>query len=93
MPESSTKIVSSNLYIRSNTATTVLQLFLLKVFMIRLSLRQGIGFDIEYNEEICYVAIEDDERELMLGFNGVIIKIPFVQIEIGDMFEMELNKK
>ena len=61
--------------------------------MIRFALRQGIGFDIEYNEEICYVALEDEEREVMLGFNGVIFKLPFIQIEIGDMFEMELNKK
>jgi len=60
--------------------------------MIRFALRQGIGFDIEYNDEICYVAIEDGEHELMLGFNGIIIKIPFVQIEIGDMFELELSK-
>ena len=66
--------------------------FFLRIYMIRFALRQGIGFDIEYNDEICYVAIEDEERELMLGFNGIILKIPFVQIEIGDMFEMEINK-
>jgi len=61
--------------------------------MIRFALRQGIGFDIEYNDEICYIAIGEDGREVMLGFNGMIIKLPFIQIDWGEMYELEINQK
>jgi len=61
--------------------------------MLRFSFRQGFGFDIEYNEEICYIAVAEDGREMLLGFNGMIIKVPFIQIDWGDVFELELNQK
>ena len=61
--------------------------------MLRFSFRQGVGIDIEYNEEICYIAVGEDGREMLLGFNGMIIKLPFIQIDWGDVFELELNQK
>lgn len=61
--------------------------------MIRLSLRQGIGFDLEYNDEICYIAVQEDGHEFFIGFMGAIIKLPFITIEIGDIFEVEVNQK
>lgn len=60
--------------------------------MLRFTFRQGVGIDIEYNEEICYIAVQENGNEVMLGFNGMILKLPFIQIEWGDVFELELNK-
>ena len=60
--------------------------------MLRFTFRQGVGIDIEYIEEICYIAVQENGHEVMLGFNGMILKLPFIQIEWGDVFELELNK-
>lgn len=57
------------------------------MFMFRL--RQGIGLDIEYNEDIIHkVAFEDGSTDFY-GFNGIIIKLPLCQIYFGDMGEMD----
>lgn len=58
--------------------------------MITLNPRLGIGLDIEYNEDICHiVAFGDSDKEEVLAFMGIIIKLPFVSIYIGDFFDLE----
>ena len=56
--------------------------------MILFNLRQGIGLDIEYNEDIQHT-LSDGETDIDCEFMGVIIKIPFVSIYIGDFYEKE----
>jgi len=56
--------------------------------MIHIDLRQGIGLDIEYNQNICYMAETGDGRDVMLTFEGVIILLPFVKLHIGDFTEI-----
>ena len=56
--------------------------------MIMLKLRQGIGFDIEYNEDICHIVTNGNE-ENVVAFAGVLIKIPFITIYIGDFYDLE----
>lgn len=57
------------------------------MFLFRL--RQGIGLDIEYNEDIVHRVVFDDDTMEYLGFNGIIIKLPLCQIYLGDMFDMD----
>ena len=57
--------------------------------MITFNPRLGIGFDIEYNEDICHIVEFADEKEEVLAFMGIIIKLPFVSIYIGDFFDLE----
>ena len=52
--------------------------------MIVASLRQGIGIDIEYNEDICHL-VEREQDTVLYGFSGVIILLPFLKIYIGSM--------
>jgi hypothetical protein len=49
--------------------------------------RQGIGFDIEYNEDICHV-LETSEGDNMYSFAGVIIMLPFFKLYIGELVEI-----
>lgn len=51
--------------------------------------RQGIGLDIEYNEDIVHRVVYADDTEEYLGFVGIIIKLPLCQIYLGDMFDMK----
>lgn len=53
--------------------------------MIIAKLRQGIGIDIEFNEDICHIAQTDETEYGLFSFSGVIILLPFVKIYIGDM--------
>jgi hypothetical protein len=49
--------------------------------------RLGIGFDIEHNEINRYcMTDEDGSNESIVCFVGLIIKIPFMEILIGDFF-------
>lgn len=56
--------------------------------MIHVNLRQGIGLDIEYNQNICYMAETGDGRNVMLTFQGIVILLPFVKIHLGDFTEI-----
>jgi hypothetical protein len=56
--------------------------------MISLNLRQGIGFDVEYNEDICHIVQTDDTEYGLYSFSGVIIMLPFIKIYVGDMEEV-----
>lgn len=53
--------------------------------MIIVNLRQGMGIDIEFNEDICHIAQTDETEYGLFSFSGVIILLPFVKIYIGDM--------
>lgn len=54
---------------------------------IKISLRTGIGFDIEYNEDICYIASEgkDDDDLGLYAYEGIIVGLPFIKLHIGQM--------
>lgn len=56
--------------------------------MILIRLRQGIGFDIEYNDDICH-RIDNPEtgKEEVIAYAGILISLPFLKIYIGDFFE------
>ena len=56
--------------------------------MIMFKFRQGLGFDIEYNEDICHI-VTNGEEENVVAFAGVLIKLPFVTTYIGDFFDLE----
>lgn len=59
--------------------------------MIYIALRQGIGFDIELNDEVCYMAETNENKDVMLAFEGAIILLPFIKVHIGtftEVFEM-----
>ena len=53
--------------------------------MILIELRQGIGLDIEFNQDICHIADTDEIENGLFAFIGIIILLPFVKIYIGDM--------
>ena len=58
--------------------------------MITINTRLGIGLDVEYNEDICHIVqFGDDDKEEVVAFMGIIIKLPFVSIYIGDFFDLE----
>lgn len=57
--------------------------------MITINPRLGIGLDIEYNEDVCHIVeFDNSDKEEVVGFMGIIIKLPFVSIYIGDFFEL-----
>jgi hypothetical protein len=49
--------------------------------------RLGIGLDIEHNEEICYRAEDEKGKEVLLCYVGLLIKVPFLTIHIGDFVD------
>lgn len=53
--------------------------------MLLIELRQGIGLDIEFNQDICHIADTDEVKDGLFAFVGIIILLPFVKIYIGDM--------
>jgi hypothetical protein len=53
-----------------------------------LNSRVGFGFDIEHNEDICHVVGDDDGR-FVAAFMGLIIKVPFLSIYIGEFTELD----
>jgi hypothetical protein len=53
-----------------------------------LNSRLGFGFDIEHNEDICHVVGDDDGR-FVATFQGLIIKVPFLSIYIGEFEELD----
>jgi hypothetical protein len=56
--------------------------------MIAINNRLGIGFDIEHNEDVCHV-VGDDEGRFIAAFEGLIIKIPFFSVYIGEFSELD----
>ena len=56
--------------------------------MIAINNRLGIGFDIEHNEDVCHV-VGDDEGRFVAAFEGLIIKIRFFSVYIGEFSELD----
>ena len=56
--------------------------------MIAINNRLGIGFDIEHNEDVFHV-VGDDEGRFVASFEGLIIKIPFFSVYIGEFSELD----
>ena len=55
---------------------------------IHINYRLGIGFDIEHNDTICHVD-GDDEGRFIAAYEGLIIKLPFFSIYIGEFSELD----
>ena len=55
---------------------------------IHINYRLGMGFDIEHNDNICHV-VGDDEGRFVAAYEGLIIRIPFLSIYIGEFSELD----
>lgn len=57
--------------------------------MVLFRFRNGFGVDIEHNADIHYVGVnEETEDEYLLAFEGMIIRLPLLQILIGELGEV-----
>lgn len=57
--------------------------------MLIIKLRQGIGFDIEFNEDIYHIADDGDEKTMaLIAYTGAIVTLPFLKIYIGNFEEL-----
>lgn len=56
--------------------------------MITVNMRLGIGLDIEHNDNICHV-VGDEEGRFIAAYEGLIIKVPFFSIYIGEFSELD----
>ena len=57
--------------------------------MIIFNTRLGIGVDIEHSEDIIHMMQTLDGEVGLVAFAGLLIKIPFLTIYIGDFAELE----
>lgn len=57
--------------------------------MIAVLFRHGIGLDIEYSDDAFYPITIDNERTELGNYQGVVIKIPFFSIYIGDFYQLD----
>jgi len=57
---------------------------------IHINYRLGMGFDIEHNDNICHV-VGDDEGRFIAAYEGLIIRIPFFSIYIGEFNELDFE--
>lgn len=59
--------------------------------------RLGVGVDIESNEDICYrigyLNEKGEEEEDIVCYNGLLIKLPFLTIYLGEFFPIEFATK
>lgn len=56
--------------------------------MLIINFRQGIGFDIEYNEDICHIVETGAENDTLHSYNGIILLLPFIKIYFGDFAQI-----
>ena len=56
--------------------------------MIVVEIRQGIGLDIEYNENICHIIDDGSGVYKLFAYSGILIKLPFISIYIGEFDEI-----
>jgi hypothetical protein len=56
--------------------------------MIVVEIRQGIGLDIEYNENICHIIDDGGDVDKLFAYSGILIKLPFISIYIGEFDEI-----
>jgi len=59
--------------------------------MININTRLGIGFDIEHNENTIHLVETQEDDNKPVAFMGLIIKIPFFSVYIGDFYEIEFG--
>ena len=58
--------------------------------MVIMKTRLGIGCDIEHNEDILHIVeTRDGEEQALVAFQGLIVKLPFLSIYVGDFAEVE----
>lgn len=57
--------------------------------MIIIKFRQGIGIDIEFNEDNCHLVDTGKENLDLVAYTGAIILLPFIKIYIGEFAEFE----
>lgn len=51
--------------------------------------RQGVGLDIEFNEDICHLVDMGGEDLVLFAYTGILINLPFIKIYIGDFVPFE----
>ena len=56
--------------------------------MIIIRPRQGIGFDIEYSEDVIH-RVHSDQGDELLAYNGGMLRLPFLVIYWGDFFDLD----
>lgn len=57
--------------------------------MLIIKFRQGIGFDIEFNEDICHIVDDGDGKTMgLFAYTGTIVMLPFLKIYIGNFEEL-----
>jgi hypothetical protein len=52
--------------------------------MLVINLRQGFGFDIEYNEDICHIVDTGEKYDTLHAYSGIILLLPFLKIYLGE---------
>ena len=61
------------------------------MFLIRL--RNGFGFDIEYNEDIIhrinYEDVDGNIGDALVCYNGIIAKLPFFTVYFGHFVDLD----
>ena len=56
--------------------------------MMVINLRQGFGFDIEYNEDICHIVDTGEKHDTLHAYHGIILLLPFLKIYIGEFNQL-----
>jgi hypothetical protein len=56
---------------------------------IHINHRLGFGFDIEHNEDIIHRVVDEEGESFLVSYEGLLIKIPFFTIYIGDFYDHE----
>ena len=52
--------------------------------MLVINFRQGFGFDIEYNEDICHIVDTGEKYDTLHSYSGIILLLPFLKIYFGE---------
>ena len=61
--------------------------------MLMVSMRLGIGFDIEATDDVCYMLQDDDTGNVYITeYEGLTIKLPFLRILIGSFYDVDLKQ-
>ena len=61
--------------------------------MLMVSMRLGIGFDIEATDDVCYMLQDGDTGNVYITeYEGLTIKLPFLRILIGSFYDVDLKQ-
>ena len=61
--------------------------------MLMVSMRLGIGFDIEATDDVCYMLQDGDTGKVYITeYEGLTIKLPFLRILIGSFYDVDLKQ-